>query len=319
MKSTPIVSLLVCTYNRASLLPQTIQSLLSQEFDWGDYEILVVDNACTDDTKEVVQSIQQHHAKVHYVYEPTLGVAVARNTGARRSQAKYIAYFDDDITAARDCLQHLMGPFFQIKPPPVAVMGKVDLLWEGDRPIWFPERFETLLSRFDRGLEPRFLTPDEYLLTTNVAFERNIFLRIGGIREDLSRKGRMFICSGDNEIFRRLIQSNLPVYYQPNARIQHWTPRRRQTRLWLVKRIFGEGTSQALVEEVGKPKTRLLRRMLYDLKLCTRMAFNFIISLLSRERDDAVNACCALVQQTGRVTAELQMLLGLDVRTFGES
>jgi glycosyltransferase involved in cell wall biosynthesis len=206
MNDRPLVSLLVCTHNRAFLLPQTVESLLSQQFDWGDHEIVIVDNASTDDTRAVAQNIQKRHSRVRYVYESTLGVAVARNRGAQEAEADYIAYFDDDIIANPDCLQHLMAPFFEVQPRPAAVMGKVDLLWEGERPAWFPERFETLLSRFDRGDTPRFMTSDEYLLTTNVAFERRAFLEAGGIRTDLSRVGRMFICGGDTEIFKRYIR-----------------------------------------------------------------------------------------------------------------
>lgn len=321
MNDTLLISLLVCTHNRASLLPQTIESLLSQRFDWGDYEIVVVDNASTDDTGNVVQNIQQHYPRVRYVHEPTLGVAVARNTGAREARADYVAYFDDDVIAHSDCLQHLMTPFFKANPIPAAVMGQVDLLWEGERPAWFPERFETLLSRFDRGNEPRFMTPDEYLLTTNVAFERQTFLKTGGIRADLSRVGRMFICGGDTEIFKRYMRLGYPVYYEPRARIRHLVPPSRQTRRWLLKRLFGDGTTQAVMVRILGTYSRkeVLRQAYFDLRRTTRFGLEFAAHALARHGPDAEDALYKFVQRLGRLTANVQLLFRQRVYTASES
>ena len=208
-ETNPLVSLLVCTYNRAHVLGQTLESLLAQKFGWGAFEVIVVDNASTDETKDVVARVQAHDSRVRHIHEPRLGVAIARNTGAREARAPYIAYFDDDLIAEPDCLHHLIAPFWEVKPMPVAVMGKVNLLWQGGRPEWFPERFETLLSRFDRGDEPCLMTSEDYLLTMNVAFESKTFLETGGIREDLSRKGRMFICGGGYRNFSALHEFRL--------------------------------------------------------------------------------------------------------------
>ena len=313
-----LVSLLVCTYNRANLLGQTLESLLAQEFGWGAFEILVIDNASTDETPSVVRAFQARDPRVRYVHERRLGVAIARNTGARESRAPYIAYFDDDQIAEPDCLHHLLAPFWEVQPTPVAVMGKVGLLWQGQRPDWFPERFETLLSRFDRGDEPRPMTPDEYLLTMNVAFEREPFLRTGGIREDLSRKGRMFICGGDTEIFQRYMRLGWPVYYTPRAVVAHLVPPSRQTRRWLLKRLFGDGTTQAILFAPAHDRRAYAREAYVDLRRCARFALEIGWGKVSQNAELAENGTYKFVQRAGRLFAHWNLLVGNDPRATRE-
>lgn len=307
---TPLVSLLVCTYNRASVLSETLESLLNQEFGWGDYEILVVDNASTDETSEITAQFQARDERVRYVFEPRLGVAIARNTGAREAHAPYIAYFDDDLIAEPDCLHSLIAPFFEVDPKPLAVMGKVDLRWDGQRPDWFPTRFETMLSRFDRGNTPRFMTPNEYLITMNVAFERKSFLASGGVREDLSRKGRMFICGGDNEVFHRYMQLGWLIFYEPRALIYHMVPPSRQTKQWLIKRLFGDGTTQAMFAGPFKDRRSLVKDALIDLRRCIRFLLEIIWGKVSRNSELAEASTYKLVQRVGRLVTHFNLLIG---------
>jgi glucosyl-dolichyl phosphate glucuronosyltransferase len=305
-----LVSILVCTYNRADILSNTIAYLLNQQFDWGEYEIIVIDNASTDNTKEVVNQFSAREKKIKYTFEPRLGVAIARNTGARDSKSPYIAYFDDDLIAEPDCLNQLITPFMNITPAPKAIMGKVNLLWEGPRPNWFPERYETLLSRFDRGENARFMNSEEYLVTMNVAFERETFLLMGGIREDLSRKGRMFICGGDNDIFNRYMMSNHKIFYQPQALIWHLVPKSRQKRSWLLKRIFGEGTSEVIADYSHASKNELFRRMLYEIKITLKMCLGILIRFIFRENGNNSDDLLSITRQLGRLSSEIQLFLG---------
>lgn len=317
--SRPLVSILVCTYNRSHFLGPTLDSLLAQEFCLGEFEIVVVDNSSTDNTKAVVSNFQSRDAKVKYAYEPRLGVAIARNTGAHQSKAAYIAFFDDDLIAAPDCLSELISPFFQVSPTPDAITGRVDLLWDGSRPVWFPRKYETLLSRFDRGSTPRFMTADEYLITMNVAFERKTFLYNGGIREDLSRKGRMFICGGDTDIFNRYMRNGLRIYYQPAALVHHIVPKQRQTRTWLFKRVLGEGVSAVLIDYAGANSLTLGYRLLYDAKVALELIGKSLRSIWGGTDDLYYGSIIDVLRQIGRITAEIQLLFGIKkVRTLSE-
>ena len=88
--SPPLISVIVCTHNRANLLRRTLTSLVCQEFPIAGYEILVVDNASSDDTPDVVQAFRDR-ANVRYLREDCLGLCVARNTGWRAAAGRYVA------------------------------------------------------------------------------------------------------------------------------------------------------------------------------------------------------------------------------------
>lgn len=310
LSNDPLVSVLICTHNRSEILGPTLGSLIRQNFAFGEFEILVVDNASTDNTKDVVAEYQCHDIRIRYLNEPRLGVAIARNRGAQASNSPYIAYFDDDQLAECDCLHHLISPFLEVKPTPSAVTGRVNLLWNGRRPAWFPKDYESLLSRFDRGSTARFMTADEYLITMNVAFERKTFLALGGIREDLSRMGRMLICSGDNEIFNRYTNYGLRIFYQPTAIAWHLVPKFRQTRSWFVKRVFGEGTSEVIAQYAKGSRRSLFKRLLYDSKtlaILVKKAFGDSMKVID------------VIRYAGRLSAEIQLIMGLSrVRTLKE-
>jgi glycosyltransferase involved in cell wall biosynthesis len=89
----PTVSVIIPTFNRAIDLKNAIESVLNQTFQ--DFELIVVDDASTDATSDVVPSI--HDDRIKYLrHETQKGGAAARNTGIINSTCDYIAFLDDD-------------------------------------------------------------------------------------------------------------------------------------------------------------------------------------------------------------------------------
>jgi glycosyltransferase involved in cell wall biosynthesis len=94
MSETPKVSVVVATYNRATLLAETIDSVLQQRFQ--DYELIVVDDGSTDGTQALLQS---YRSRIRYLYQENRGPSAARNLGVRHARAPWIAFQDsDDLT-----------------------------------------------------------------------------------------------------------------------------------------------------------------------------------------------------------------------------
>ena len=88
------ISAVICTHNRASFLRSALRSLMAQTLDPSAYEILIVDNASTDDTRSVVDGERHAQPLVRYVHEGTVGVSRARNAGWRNARAALVAYLD---------------------------------------------------------------------------------------------------------------------------------------------------------------------------------------------------------------------------------
>ena len=91
--TVPRVSVVIPTRNRADLLPVAIRSVLGQTF--GDFEVLLIDDASEDRTREVVAAFSDERLR-YLRQERRQGGAVARNTGIRSSRAEFVAFLDDD-------------------------------------------------------------------------------------------------------------------------------------------------------------------------------------------------------------------------------
>lgn len=98
----PFFSIVVPTFNRADSIIATIEGCLSQRF--GDFELLIVDDGSTDNTKEVVAQI--HDPRLIYLPQQNAGPAAARNRGVEQAQGQYIAFLDADDSWFPEYLEH---------------------------------------------------------------------------------------------------------------------------------------------------------------------------------------------------------------------
>jgi len=89
----PKVSVIIPTYNRSNYLYSAIKSVLNQTFE--DFEIIVVDDASTDNTRKVVDKFEDE--RIYYLrHNKNRGGSASRNTGIKHSRGKFIAFLDDD-------------------------------------------------------------------------------------------------------------------------------------------------------------------------------------------------------------------------------
>lgn len=308
--STSILSVCVaiCTRNRASLLKRTLDALRNQTVGIDAFELLVVDNGSTDSTFQTAEAYANIFPYVRYVLEPMLGIANARNRAAQEATGKYLAYVDDDAIPDSSWLENLIRPFHQDQSALACVTGKVDLEWEGGRPAWIPAHYETLYAKYDFGPVAHSLTRGRYLLTTNVAFDRQVLLEIGAFRPELGHRGQCLLGGEDNDIFNRLLMNGNMIWYEPRALVTHWTPRKRQTRRWLVNRVFWDGATQPLLDYgINCARGHYFKEMLRDMR---RIAW--ITHTRSHQLDtsqDRLQLFLEYVRQVGRLYMNGKLLL----------
>ena len=90
---TPMISVIITTYNRSHYILRAIHSVLNQTIE--NYEIIVIDDGSTDNTADVLVSLIQTK-KIKYFYQQNNGVSAARNAGVQFSQGEYLAFLDSD-------------------------------------------------------------------------------------------------------------------------------------------------------------------------------------------------------------------------------
>lgn len=87
-------SIVVPTYNRAWILPKTIGHILAQTIT--DFELYIVDDGSTDETRVVVEDIQKKDPRVHYLYQKNARQAAARQNGLDHAHGEWVTYVDSD-------------------------------------------------------------------------------------------------------------------------------------------------------------------------------------------------------------------------------
>lgn len=108
-KFTPLVSIILPTYNRAEYIRRSINSVINQDF--SDWELIIVDDGSTDKTNEIVNEIIQQAERFLYVKKRNTGVAISRNVGLQLSSGKYITFIDSDDEYKTDHIKLRVSEF----------------------------------------------------------------------------------------------------------------------------------------------------------------------------------------------------------------
>ena len=273
-------SIIVCTHNRAAYLKKNLPHLDALEYPRSEYEIIVVDNASTDDTPAVVKEVG---CGIIYIFEQTPGLSHARNRGIESAKGELVAFIDDDAWPDQDWLQQLEKGFVDKKV--ACVGGKVLPDWEAGRVSW-PDWVHPLLvaqySITGYGEIERSTTYPNIPAGTNIAFRKCVLSSIGGFRPDLGRLGSCLISGEEGEMCLRVQQAGYLIVYLPYAVVHHLIPEQRLTQEWLLSRCYWQGISSAIVERsVFTKKTLLFRTMRFAVLLVAALLATPVLVLIS--------------------------------------
>ncbi|MDQ0116091.1 glycosyltransferase [Paenibacillus harenae] len=237
----------ICTHNRAEDVREALLSLLRQNFT-DAFEVIVVDNRSTDNTKQVVQEVNQMtNIPIIYAYEERLGLSVARNRAIREAKGEYILFLDDDAVASNEWISGIVS-LFETDPRIGCLGGRIEPAWEGEEPTWLLPENRTLYTILDYSHEIVEMQKPAIPFGANVAFRKSVFNSLKPFREDLGRVGSNLLSSEEAELIDR-IRSQYTVYYTPHAWVRHKIPRSRVSRKWLLRRIYWQGVSSAVSSE----------------------------------------------------------------------
>lgn len=243
----PLLSVVVCTYNRASLLADCLLSLANQTIDKDLFEVIVVDNNSTDGTEKVVREISGKYANFRYVKEQIQGLSSARNRGWCEAIGSHVAYIDDDARAAPNWCERILLAFGTVSPSPIAVGGEVHPFYEISPPKWFSDEFEIR----SWGSGSCFLQPPRAgygFSGSNMAFPREVLQHYQGFSTRYGMSGGKLEVGEETDLFSR-IYSNTPLFwYDPDIKVFHWVPKNNMRVSYRFWRSFKGGESLASIE-----------------------------------------------------------------------
>ena len=166
------------------------------------------------------------------------GASAARNTGVAACRGDVLAFLDDDARASAGWLEALTRHFTSANV--VGVGGRVDPLWAGTRPRWFPPEFDWTIGASYRGM-PAAVGPVRNVWSNNMAIRRSAFEAAGGFREDFGKVG----ARSRPEDTDLCLRARGVWLYEPAGQGGHRVPPERARLGYFLRRCFHEGRGKA--------------------------------------------------------------------------
>jgi glycosyltransferase involved in cell wall biosynthesis len=239
-------SVVVCTHNRADLVAHAVDAAVA-EARAVTGEVLVVDNASTDATPDVLRALAGRHGeRVRIVAEPRLGLSVARNRGLAEARGDVVAYLDDDAVPRPGWLAALLAPYAD--PRVVAVGGRIVLRFDAPPPAWLSSALHSALSAYDPGPTARPIRYGEatYPFGANISFRTAAARTAGGFSATVGPLGRHQLVHDETDLCYRLEHAGGVVWYTPDAIVDHHVIAERLTPRWMLARHATGGQSAAV-------------------------------------------------------------------------
>ncbi len=247
----PGISLIIPTYNRAEFLKETLQSIAELNCMPGvDWEVLVIDNNCTDHTAEIAtEAAKTFPCDVRHIVEYEQGLCFGRNRGIVEAKYEHLGYLDDDIRVAPSWLvsyfeavndygaDAVAGPVFPMfnQPKPPFVVGRA---------------LDMISSSYSRKGEEIQVLPERTaheLPGCNFGVRKAVAESLDGFDNSLDRIGSGLLAGGDFDFGLRLVAAGHRTVFHPGCGIEHLIIPEKLTKPYLRRRAYGLGATIRLM------------------------------------------------------------------------
>jgi len=253
-------TVLICTYNRADQLADTLDTLARTVAPSLTWDAIVVDNNSRDATRSVVERrAAAYPVPLRYFFEGRQGKSHALNAGLAQTRARIVAFTDDDVRVSTGWLTAACRPLLE-DASLAYTGGPVFPIWEEPCPAWLDHDRSDLwgtLAILDYGAEPFVFEERKRVpLGVNMAVRRELIDRIGGFDPSLGRTGASLLGQEQAEFFCRSRAIGARGLYVPEMAIEHHVPASRLTREYFRRWWFWKGVSKSRIER-RHPTTEL--------------------------------------------------------------
>jgi glycosyltransferase involved in cell wall biosynthesis len=257
-----VISVIIATHNRRQLLAETLEAIAAQDWPRHDFEVVVVDNASSDGTGEMVASflLRERSLSVRSLHEERPGKSFAVNRAVGAARGHILLCTDDDVLPdpgwARAMVEAMeeTGADFGV--------GRIRPRWEAPPPSWLTPALHGVLAIPDNGPE-RFeiavgLNEHVMPIGANMAVRAEVVRRIGGWREDLGKLGRTLRSGEDHEFYLRMLRAGMRGVYEPMASVAHFVPASRLRRAYFSRWLYDNGRTSCCIEREHPSTPRYL-------------------------------------------------------------
>jgi glycosyltransferase involved in cell wall biosynthesis len=307
-----MISVILCTYNRADSLQVTLDTLMKQEgiVDGRMWELLIVDNNSKDNTRELVESFMiDAKLPIRYIFEPRQGKSYALNTGVATSRGEALAFTDDDVIVDKKWIASILEAISTY--PHKAFGGKVVPVWSEPIPPWIQAKgpyskpivggpiishgisYGDEIKEYGKGM----WVP----IGANMFFRREVFDQYGEFRTDICPNGEInYWVNEDCDFCFRLKNNGEKLLYYPRAIIYHPVTQFKLHPEYLSKYFWDAGMKQAR-EDCRPGILRSFKSIVRTALLVAKRLSNYLFSYLKNEPAVTMHHKCYLHFFTGKL------------------
>ncbi|OAB59976.1 glycosyl transferase [Leptolyngbya valderiana BDU 20041] len=237
----------ICTYNGERRLPLVLDRLcdcVAETPDSLTWEILVIDNASTDNTLQVIDRYRDK-LPLRRICETQRGLAFARHRAILEAKGEFVGFLDDDNLPDADWITQAIA--FGRDNPKIGAYGSRVLPEYAATPPKNFQRIAPFLAIVDRGVQPRLYPPEKKLLPPGAGLVVRRDAWLACVPEQLVLIGRTThkaIAGEDLEALLHLQQSKWEIWYNGAMRVHHLIPASRLQPDYLLNLMEGIGLSR---------------------------------------------------------------------------
>jgi glycosyltransferase involved in cell wall biosynthesis len=240
------LSIIICSYNRASYISDALTSLYGQSSGLDDFEVIIVDNNSIDNTKEVYAQWRQTNTngQFSFISETKQGASFARNTGAAIAKGEWVCFMDDDAVATTDYVKNIIK-HIQDQPFIVGFGGRIIPKYIPGEPKWMSYYVSSLVGNFDYAPTACAFENGKYPLESNMIVKKSVYDQIGGFNVNLPGVvGTLRIGGEGKELFYKIIALGHTIYYDPSICVHHVVEVKKLTSEYMYRVASGIGRGE---------------------------------------------------------------------------
>ena len=260
MKLKPLVTIAICTYNRADYLQDTLNGLAEQTENPRRFEILVINNNSTDSTESVCSAFSAERDQLQFrmVTEKKQGLSYARNRAYREAESNMILYIDDDVYMKSDFVENCIRTLHET-PQLKCGGGRIYVSFDGTDPDWIPAELMPMFGLHDLGDNKKPYPKDNFPRGGNMIIHKELFERSGMFDPNLGRTGSRMIGSEEKAFFKKSRKQGYTPWYLPGITLWHRIGKTRLQKYYLKEQSVGIGKSEYL--RLKSSKLKLTRKL----------------------------------------------------------
>jgi len=212
-----LISVVVCTYNREDLLADCLKSLTTQTFNPVQYEVIVVDNNSSDNTRTIAEEFVKANSNFRLISELEQGLSHARNKGLAEAQGEYVAFIDDDARAPENWLE-TAAKIVAANSPDI-FGGPATPIFGCETPAWYRESYGIRGAMGETGW-----LKEGFIVGTNIFFRKQLLDEYGGFDPELGMKGDSVGYHEETAIVFRAFDEGKKVYYSKELAVKDHMP-----------------------------------------------------------------------------------------------